>query len=341
MWNSLWKRAFCGLAVTFLSTAAAVAETVTLRMSNWLPAKHQILTGSIQPWIDEVEKASNGTLEIRIDPASIAPPPEQYDVVRNGAADLAYHVVAYTPGPFEIVRGVELPFLSPNAEVGSQAVVDWYERNIGFDAEFKDVKVISIMVHGPGAIHTREPVTTLADLKGVKLRVGGGGVRLSEALGATPVTMPGSQAYEAIQKGVADGAMFPLEAVAGFRLYELVNHHLVIPGGLYTTPFALIMNRDRYESLSETQRAALDSVSGVKAAAILGKGWDEADENGLEAALENGGTITEISTEELAKMREAASVVTSNWIELANSRGLDGHALYDDLVATIEKYAGR
>lgn len=191
------------------------------------------------------------------------------------------------------------------------------------------------MVHGPGAIHTREPVTTLADLKGVKLRVGGGGVRLSEALGATPVTMPGSQAYEAIQKGVADGAMFPLEAVAGFRLYELVNHHLVIPGGLYTTPFALIMNRDRYESLSETQRAALDSVSGVKAAAILGRGWDEADENGRKAALENGGTITEISTEELAKMREAASVVTSNWIELANSRGLDGHVRVDLITQVV------
>ena len=133
--------------------------------------------------------------------------------------------------------------------------------------------------------------------------------------------MPGSQAYEAIQKGVADGAMFPFEAVSGFRLYELVSHHLVIPGGLYTTPFAVIMNRDRYGSLSAEQRAALDSVSGVKAAAILGRGWDEADVKGRAAALEHGGTITEISPEELAKMREAASVVTSNWIELANSRG--------------------
>ena len=113
----------------------------------------------IQPWIDAVQDASNGTLEIRIDPAPIAPPPQQYDFVRNRASDLACHVVAYTPGPFEIVRAIELPFLSPNAEVGSQAVVDWYELNIGFDAEFRDVKVISIMVHGPGAIHTRRTST--------------------------------------------------------------------------------------------------------------------------------------------------------------------------------------
>ena len=341
MLKSPWRVVVSSAAIACCSAVSSASEVAILRMSSWLPPQHHILTGSIQPWIDAVEEASNGTLAIRIDPAPIAPPPQQYDIVRDGAADLAYHVVAYTPGPFEIVRAIELPFLSPNAEVGSQAVVDWYERNIGFDAEFSDVKVISIMVHGPGAIHTRERVSSLQDLQGVKLRVGGGGVRLSQALGATPVSLPGSQAYEAIEKGVADGAMFPMEAVAGYRLYELVDFHLLVPGGMYTTPFALIMNRDRYQSLTDEQRRALDSVSGVAAAKILGKGWDQADRNGIAAAKRNGGTISTISEEELAKMREAASVVTTNWINLANTRGLDGQALHDDLIATIERFTVR
>ncbi|MXW35223.1 MAG: TRAP transporter substrate-binding protein, partial [Chloroflexi bacterium] len=220
-------------AALAFGTGAATAETVTLRLSMWFPPKHQIVTGSLEPWIESVREASGGTLVIKPDPAPIAKPPGQYDVVKSGAADLAYHVAAYTPGPFEVMRGVELPFLSPNATVGSQAAFEWYDENIGFDEEFDEVKVVTLMVHGPGMIHSSRPVATLEDMAGLKLRVGGGGVRLSEALGATPVVMPGSQAYEAIQKGVAEGAMFPFEAISGYKLYELVDHHLEIPGGLY------------------------------------------------------------------------------------------------------------
>ena len=328
--------AFAGLA---MSAGIASAETVTLRMSNWLPPNHHVLERSVKPWIEAIREASGGTLSIQLDPAPIAKPPGQYDIVRNGGADLAYHVVAYTPGPFEILRGVELPFLSPSAEVGSQAVFDWYDRNIGFDKEFRDVKVVAIMVHGPGMIHSKTRVTTLEDLDGLKLRVGGGGVRLSEALGATPVTLSGTQAYEAIQKGVADGAMFPMEAVAGFRLYELVKHHLELPGGLYTTPFAIIMNRASFEALSSEHRKVLEDIGGVTGGRILGRGWDEADANGMVVALENGGEISRLSDAEIDRWKEAAAVVTENWIDLANSRGFDGKALLDDLKATIERYA--
>ena len=133
-----------------LSTSAVLAQDVTLRMSTWLPGQHHLVANTLPDWFAAIEEASGGTLKISIDPAPIAGPPAQYDVVRDGAADLSYHVMGYTPGPFEIVRGVELPFLSPNAEIGSQATYDWYDRNIGFEKEFRDVKVLTLFVHGPG-----------------------------------------------------------------------------------------------------------------------------------------------------------------------------------------------
>lgn len=233
---------------------AVSAETVTLRMATWLPPKHHLIEHALPTWIAAVDKASNGTLKIKIDPAPIGKPPAQYDIVRGGAADMVYHVMGYTPGPFEIIRGVELPFISPNAEVGSQAVWDWYDRNVGFDKEFKDVKVVTLFVTGPGAIHSKNKITKLEDFKGVKLRVGGGGVRIAEALGAVPLTMPGPATYQAIQKGVADGVMFPYEAVKGHRIGELVDYHLTVPGGLYTTVFGILMNRQKYDSLSDAHK---------------------------------------------------------------------------------------
>jgi TRAP-type C4-dicarboxylate transport system substrate-binding protein len=338
--RSLIKAGFVATAMTLgLTATAAMAETVTLRMATWLPPKHHHTAVALPAWIAAIDEASGGTLKIKIDPAPIAKPPGQYDIVRDGAADMSYHVVAYTPGPFEILRGVELPFLSPNAEIGSQAAYDWYDRNVGFDTEFKDVKIITMFVHGPGAVHTKTPVKTLEDLAGVKLRVGGGGVRMSEALGATPVAMPASKAYEAIQKGVADGAMFPFESIAGFRLGELVNYHLEIPGGLYTTPFAVMMNPAKYDSLSDEHKKVLADVGGVAGAKIIGAAWDDADAIGRQAAVDQGGVFHTLEGAELARWTDAIAFMDGSWIEKANAAGHDGAALLEDLKATIAKYS--
>ncbi|MGC1442939.1 MAG: TRAP transporter substrate-binding protein [Burkholderiaceae bacterium] len=324
-----------------ISSSVAMAQNVTLRMSTWLPPKHHLVADTLKVWFAQIEKASGGTLKIKLDPAPIAKPPAQYDVVRDGAADMAYHVVAYTPGQIEIVRGIELPFISPNAEIGSQAAYDWYDRNVGFDKEFKDVKVITMMVHGPGSIHTKKEIRNLADLAGVKLRVGGGGVRMSEALGATPVAMPAPQAYQAIQKGVADGAMFPFEAVKGFRLGELLDYHLKIPGGLYTTPFAVIMNRKKYDGLSDAHKKVLADLGGIAGAKTLGAGWDRADMAGEKFGLEKNGKVSTLPEDEVAKWAEKVAFMNEDWIATANKAGLDGKAMLEDLRATIKKYSAK
>ncbi|MFD0916076.1 TRAP transporter substrate-binding protein [Pseudahrensia aquimaris] len=338
--RSILKAGALGVALSCtIGATAAFAQNVTLRMSTWLPPRHHLVADTLPTWIKTIEEASGGTLTIKIDPAPIAKPPAQYDVVRDGAADMAYHVAAYTPGPFEILRGLELPFLSPNGEIGSQAAYDWYDRNIGFDKEFKDVKVVTLMVHGAGAIHSKKSITKLEDLEGVKLRVGGGGVRMSEALGATPVAMPAPQAYEAIQKGVADGAMFPFEGVRGFKIGELTDHHLKIPGGLYTTVFAVMMNRAKWDALSDEHKKVLTEQGGIAGAKILGAGWDRADEAGLEVATADGGMVHELSPEEVARWKEKVAFMNEDWIKRADDAGLDGKALLADLIATVEKYS--
>jgi len=319
-------------------SSVSVAKNVTLRMATWLPARHHLPANTLPPWIEAIRKASNGSINIVIDKAPIAKPPAQYDIVRKGAADLSYHVMAYTPGPFEIVRGVELPFISPNAEIGSQAAWDWYDRNIGFDKEFKDVKVVTMMVHGPGLVHTRKLIKTLDDLQNVKLRVGGGGVRMAEALGATPVAMSAPKAYEAIQKGVTDGALFPYEAVAGFKLFELTKFHLEVPGGLYTTPFAIVMNKKKWNSLSSDQQAVLTEWGGVKGAKMLGAGWDRADVVGKKKGLDNGATVNVLSKAEQAKWAAKIAFMADVWIEKANKAGYDGKALLADLKKTVAKF---
>lgn len=331
--------AAAGVSVVGLNPMAALAANKSLRIATWVPPTHHQNAVTLPRWIDAVAKASDGSLKLNVDPAPIAPPPEQYNIIRDGAADIAYHVAAYTPGPFEVARGIEMPFMSPSAEIGSMATVDWYERNIGFEKEFKDVKVLTIFVHGPGVLHSKNPITTLEEFQNVKVRVGGGGVRMAEGLGAAPVAMPASQAYEALQKGVADAAMFPWESIKGFRLHELVSNHLEIPGGLYTTFFAVIMNRKKWEGLSDEHKQVLTEFGGIKGAQIFGKGWDDADVVGKQTAMDKGATISVLSDAEKVKWAEKVAFVEADWIKLANDRGFDGNALLADLKATVQKYS--
>jgi TRAP-type C4-dicarboxylate transport system substrate-binding protein len=338
----LGRLAVGGLAAAAMLAASvpnALAQDVTLRMATWVGSGHHLAADTLPVWFKAVEDASGGTLHIKLDPAPIASPPEQYDIVRKGAADLAYHVMGYTPGPFEIVRAAELPFLSPNAEIGSQATWDWYDRNVGFDKEFSDIKVITLFVHGPGMLHTRDPIAKLEDLKGYKFRAAGGGVKIAEGLGGVAVAVPAPESYETIQKGVADGAMFPFEAVFGFKLYELVHNHLQVPGGLYTTPFAVVMNKEKWDSLSDAHKAALTTAGGANGAKILGQGWDRADVKGKELALANGGTVTVLSDAETARWAKELAFMNDDWVKLANERGLDGPALLKDLKDTMAKFS--
>ncbi len=334
---------FCAaLAVAFtlgvaLQPDTAVAQTVKLRMATWLPAVHH-LPKSLQAWADEVNKASGGSLVIEIDKAPIAKPPGQYDLVKKAIADMSYPVLAYTPGRFHVLRATELPFLSPSAEVGSQAAWDWYARNVG-EKEFEDVKLITFWIHGPGNLHTKTQVKSLADLKGLKLRVGGGGVAMSEALGAVPVAMSATKAHESLQRGTTDGTMFPWEAIAGFRLTDLVKYHLEIPGGLYATPFALVMNRKKFESLSAAHQAVLTKMGGINGAKFIGARWDEADKRGREGAVANGNTIVSLGGAELEKWRDKIQFMNSDWVKKAKDQGWDGAALLADLRATMKKFA--
>ncbi len=325
------------LATLGLGQPAFAQDKVTLRMSTWLPPGHH-LSISLQDWAAQIEEASEGSLTISFDSAALAKPPGQYDVVRDGIADLGYPVLAYTPGRFTVMRGTELPFLSPSAEVGSQAAWDWYERNIG-DKEFPDTTLITAWVHGPGQLHTNKEVTKLEDLEGMKLRVGGGGVAMSEALGAVPVAMSATKAHEALLRGTTDGTMFPWEAISGFKLTDLVKYHLEIPGGLYATPFALVMNTEKFDGLSPEHQAILRQYGGLAGAKFIGKRWDDADTKGRSEAEANGNTIQTLSPEEVERWRTKISFMTDEWIAKADAEGWDGAALLADLKETMEKYA--
>jgi TRAP-type C4-dicarboxylate transport system substrate-binding protein len=323
-----------GAVLTVAATQAA-AQKQTLRMAYWAgPAHHMVKTQ--EAWIKTIEQASGGNLTVAVDKAPLAKPDGQYDLVKNGVRDMVWHVPAYTRGRFDMLSAGEIPFLCPNATVCSPVLWRWYTKHGLADKEFTDTKLLNVFVHGPGTIHTRKPVKTLEEIKGIKLRAGGAGVPITQALGMSAVSMPATEAHEALSRGTVDGVLFPYEAMDSFRLTEQVKAHLEIPGGLYTATFVIIVNKDAFAKLSPGNQGALMKASGETGSTLFGKAWDAADTVAREGAKKRGNTIQSLAPAELERWKPLLKFVRDAWLKQAKERGLDGDALLKDLESMIK-----
>ena len=213
------------IAATGLLVAVPAAAQTTLTLSSWVPPQH-LLTQAMLEWAGEVEKASNGRIKYTLLPKAVAAPPGTFDAVRDGLADVSFSVDGYTPGRFVLTRIAEFPELGETSTTISVAYERISQRYFTKANEHKGVKVLTVFTHGPGEIYnTKRPIKTLDDLKGLKIRVGGGMINeLAKNLGVDALLKPAPQSYEILSTGVADGVFFPAESVASFKLEKLIKY---------------------------------------------------------------------------------------------------------------------
>ncbi|NSY39354.1 TRAP transporter substrate-binding protein [Leisingera sp. ANG59] len=315
------------------------AQDVTLRLHQFLPAPATVPAQILKPWAEAIEEDSGGRLRIQhFDAMSLGgTPPELMDQARDGVADITMAIVGYTPNRFPRTEVFELPFIMTSAEATSRAYWDLIESELQ-DGEFKDVQVLAGWVHGPGAIHSKNPVRSLEDLVGQKLRAP---TRVSndllKELGATPVGIPLPATAESLSKGVIDGTVISWEVVPALRLNELVGYHTDFAGanGLYTTAIVLVMNKLKYDGLPEDLRAILDKHSGMELSATAGRIMQENDQAGRDAAKSSGNEIIVLDEAEVARWKAAAKPVYERWYEAMKARDIDGRALVDQVAASI------
>ena len=157
-----------------------------------------------------VEEATEGRVTVNIENSSNNPG-QLFEVVEDSVADASFSFNGFVPGRFELEQIVELPGLGANAEAASLAYWRTYQKYLQAANEFDGLEVIGLFTHGPGVMHTSFPVNSLDDLKGKKIRIGGGvQAEIGKRLGVIPVAAPGNKVYELLQTGVVDGAFMPM-----------------------------------------------------------------------------------------------------------------------------------
>ena len=322
-------------------TAASQAQEVTLRLHQFLPPQATIPANALTPWVEKVQQESNGRIKIeKYDAMSLGgTPPQLVDQVTDGVVDLIWTVIGYTPGRFPSTETFELPFFMTTGEGTSKAIHEYCETYC--TDEFSGMKVLAWHAHGPGLFHSKNPINSLDDMKGVKIRGGSRVINsLLEKLGATPVGMPVPAVSEALSKGVIDATTVPWEVTPSLRVSELVTNHTGFSGahGIYTQTFVFAMNKDSYEKLPDDLKAVIDANSGIETAAMFGRVMDEGDKVGLKIAQDRNNNIITLDEAETKRWKDTASPLIDAWVEEMSGKGLDAAKMVKDAQALITKH---
>ncbi|MBC9247420.1 TRAP transporter substrate-binding protein [Paracoccus sp. 11-3] len=323
------------LAGLLLSSAPLMAQE--LIMSSWLPPKHPIVVNAFEPWAEQVEAATDGRVTVRIMGKPLGSPPAHFDMARDGVADITYGLHSFTEDDrFTRAQLGQFSFLGDDAIANSKAYWNIYSGKLNAADEHPGTHILGLFMHGPGLLHNnKRKIETVADMQGLKIRVPGGyAADLLSALGATPLFMSSPEVYEKLSRGVIDGVAFTYEAMTAFNLVDDIKYSMTVPGGIYNTTWFFVINEDKWQSLSEEDRAAIDAISGEAFAESVGQAWNDADS----AAIEEIGDKVEFyeaTPEVVGALRTQASELEQAWSEslgedydgtaaLAEFRGMTG-----------------
>ena len=262
------------------------ASCKELKLAHFMPPLHILHREVFTPLAEDLSKATNGDLTIKIYPSGALGkgPVQQYKRVVEGVADITFCIEAYTASIFPRSLLVTQPGVAHTAEEGTRKLWSIYATYLA--GEYKAVKVLGIWVMSPASLMTRKkPVRSLADIKDMKVRISSPILtHLIKSWGAVPVAMPVTETYNALNTGIVDAVV--LQPSALYRPWNLAEPAKYVtdnfPGP--SSVILLAMNKKSWEGLSNKQRAALDKLTGrefsIKASVI----WGSLDIKGLEKA---------------------------------------------------------
>jgi len=324
------------LALSAGSALAQQEQTFELKLSHWVPPSHP-LQKALEQWGADVEKESGGTLHYKVFPSQqLGKAFDHYDMARDGIADLTYINPGYQPGRFPIIAAGELPFLMSNAKGGSVALDAWYRKYA--EQEMKDVKFCLAFVHDPGAFHSVDKkIIVPSDIKGMKIRPAQGTIaQFVTSLGGTNVEAAAPEVRDVLARHVADAVTFPWGSVILFGIDKVTKYDMEMP--LYTTTFAFVFNKAKYEQMSPRQKKAIDDhCNGAWAAKVAGP-WADFEHAGIDKLIhETSHEVYTLNADQVAQWRKAAAPLEAKWAEGAKKAGIDPDAAMKDLRAELAK----
>jgi len=311
------------VSLVFLTSIPVHAQekVMKLRLSAIWPPQHPF-SQMFGEWGKDIEKATQGRVTVTVFAANtLSPPMQVYDNTVKGVVDVGTNLLAYSPGRLPLSEVLQQPLGYQNGYQGSKLANAYYKRFK--PKEFDDVKVMFLHGAAPGFIFTKNLVKSTADVKGLRIKANAENADIVRNLGASPVTMPVSETYDALSRGVVDGCLFPIEALQGFKIGEVVKTVIENYGMSYLTSMYCIMNKDKWNAISPADQQAIEKIND-EYNEKFGKKWVELDNRAKDFAKGKGVTFVPVSKEEQVATAQKMKPILDEYVKMAKSKGLPG-----------------
>ena len=269
-----------GLAVATLRAAAA--DPVVLKFAPFASPGQAAYEQFYKPWAEKVTADSHGALTVDLrGGTSIVNNQNVYDRVMNDVVQIGFVLFNYVAGKFPYAEVGALPNLADNSEHGSDALWRLYQSGV-LDSEFDQARPLMLVALPQSIVHMTKAPKSLKDLTGTRIV---GPTQLTalaaQHMGAQPITLSSPEAYEAMNRGTADGTILSWNVYFSFKIGEVTHYH--IDQSMGTAAAMVFMKRSVYDGLSPEAKKAIDENSGEAVSRAFGKSWD--DDNNHNRAL--------------------------------------------------------
>jgi len=327
------------VASTSLAQAPAQkpAKPIELRWSiAWPPT--DVFSVKVIPWAtQEIEKRTNGRVKFTLFySGQILGMVEVYQGVVKRIADIGTSRMAFTPGRFPVGRGYEMPgIIFNNAQVTNSVAWELYKKYK--PAEFNDTHMLFIDSTGPGMLYTKTRVTKLEDIKNMEIRSDGLVLEAIKALGAVPVSMPMSEIYLALDKGIVKGTLDRLGGLKDWRHAEVTKYILMAPFIYTSAVFFNTMNLEAWNSLPPDIQKVFTEV-GEEMPAVSGRFAEEHEMVGLKYGLEKRMEVNYLTPQETARWMNLIKPVQDKWAGEMEAKGFPAKKMLEDQYKFAEQY---
>lgn len=292
----------------------ALAQPVTLKLSFFAPDTEVNYAKAIKPWVDAVNADPSNAVKIEAFPNGALGKslPAQPQMVLDGVADIAFVNPALVPGRFPDDQVFEVPGLVTNMKEGVQL----YQALLKAGAlrGYADYHVIGSWMNANAHVFSRKPIKAVGDLKGLKVRISGAVIgQTVKELGVVPVLMPPNEVVEAMGRGTVDALTTVPAAVVDFGIDRVTSYDYLIQLG--TNPFAVLMNRKKFDSLPKAAQDVIVKYSGDFINDIYVKNLSAFNASVIDQfRADKKRTVVAPSEADLKAIKTASEKVTADWM---------------------------
>lgn len=287
----------------------------------------------MQEFKQRIEAKTNGRVKINLFYGeALGKQHEELRNVQNGISDMSLINPGVFQADFPLAAAGDLPFVMP-VDRNLSLLNTIYDKYLSKD--WKGVKILfPAWIESLTLLTKNKQVAKLEDMKGLQLRSPPGILSTITALGASPVSIPMTETYSALERGVVDGEFSGLTLAKSYEKHQVVRYGTIVDFNMGID--VVVMNQSTWNNLPPDLQQAFTDLT-PWAQKTYNDAIDAEHLTAQEVLERNGVSFIKISDEERQKMTAATQSVVDGWVKTASAKG----APAAELVAELRAYKSR